>query len=90
MNDGAVIAGGPSLSGALKRKRPLRIEIPAVLSEIPNFEESYDDPVCCFADSGVGVYSLKGKKKFMEDSYKVFASANGDKVGAKIDSWDFV
>ncbi|KAG6398760.1 hypothetical protein SASPL_140229 [Salvia splendens] len=79
MNDGAVIAGGPSLSGALKRKRPLRIEIPAVLSEIPNFEESYDDPVCCFADSGVGVYSLKGKKKFMEDSYKVFASANGDK-----------
>ncbi|KAH6798919.1 Protein phosphatase 2C family protein [Perilla frutescens var. frutescens] len=27
----------------------------------------------------VGVYSLKGKKKFMEDSYKVFASANGDK-----------
>ncbi|KAG6396469.1 hypothetical protein SASPL_142619 [Salvia splendens] len=87
MNDGAVIAGCPSLSGALKRKRPLRIEIPAVLSEIPNFEESYDDPVCCFADSGVGVYSLKGKKKFMEDSYKVFASANGDKFFGVYDGY---
>ncbi|XP_057811057.1 probable protein phosphatase 2C 14 [Salvia miltiorrhiza] len=83
MNDAAEIVGGPISGGggSLKRKRPLKIEIPAVLSEIPVdvFKES-DDPVCfADSDSGVGVYSLKGKKKFMEDSYKVFASANGDK-----------
>lgn len=87
MNDTTEIVGGPISNGSLKRKRPLKIEIPAVLSEIPVdvFKESGDDPVC-FADSGVGVYSLKGKKKFMEDSYKVFASANGDKVVVKIGS----
>lgn len=90
------MVGGPISDGlvscSLKRKRPLKIEIPNVLSEIPVdvFKESGvwregDDPVS-FADSGVGVYSLKGKKKFMEDSYKVFASANGNKVAIKIDS----
>ncbi|KAH6763264.1 hypothetical protein C2S52_020697 [Perilla frutescens var. hirtella] len=81
MGDRAEIANG-LVSCSLKRKRPLMIEIPNVLCEIPVdvFKErgGDDDPVC-FADSGVGVYSLKGKKKFMEDSYKVFASANGDK-----------
>lgn len=71
---------------SLKRKRPLKIEIPAVLSEIPVdvFKEcggrwKGDEPVC-FAESGVGVYSLKGKKKFMEDSHRVYSSSNGDKV----------
>ncbi|KAH6787807.1 Protein phosphatase 2C family protein [Perilla frutescens var. hirtella] len=81
MSDRAEIANG-LVSCSLKRKRPLMIEIPNVLSKIPVDvlkERGGDDGPVCFADSRVGVYSLKGKKKFMEDSYKVFASANGDK-----------
>ncbi|KAH6762983.1 hypothetical protein C2S52_020416 [Perilla frutescens var. hirtella] len=82
MSDRAEIAHG-LVSCSLKRKRPLTIEIPNVLSEISVDvlkERGGNDGPVCFADSGVGVYSLKGKKKFMEDSYKVFASANGDKT----------
>lgn len=87
-SDRAETVGGPISSGlvSLKRKRPLKIEIPAVLSEIPVdvFKESGgrrngDEPVF-FAESGVAVYSLKGKKKFMEDSHRVYSSSNSDKV----------
>lgn len=91
----AGILGGPIADCSLKRKRPPKIEIPNVLREISTeiFKErsvsvsqgQSDGPVW-FTDSGVGVFSLKGKKKFMEDAYKVFASSNGNKVVIKIGS----
>lgn len=90
MIDRAEILGGHIANGlvscSLKRKRPPKIEIPNVLREISTdvfkgctAQGQGDGPVC-FTDSGVGVFSLKGKKKFMEDAYKIFASSNGNKV----------
>ncbi|XP_051148619.1 probable protein phosphatase 2C 14 [Andrographis paniculata] len=77
-------------ANGLKRKRPLKIEIPNVLREISmdafkgKIESENDGAICCFTGSnsgvGFGVCSLKGKKKFMEDAHKIFSSSNGDKV----------
>ncbi|KAG8383244.1 hypothetical protein BUALT_Bualt05G0164200 [Buddleja alternifolia] len=74
------------ISCSLKRKRPPKIEIPKVLREIStdilkgcSSVQEQSDGAMCFADSGVGVFSLKGKKKFMEDSHKIFSSSNGNK-----------
>jgi len=71
--------------GSLKRKRPPKIQIPDVLKEIKidarfNFGGSpaKDDVVSCFGDLGVGFSSIKGKKKFMEDTHKIVSSINGD------------
>ncbi|KAI3467603.1 hypothetical protein Pfo_024266 [Paulownia fortunei] len=85
----AEILGGPNGNGvvscSLKRKRPPKIEIPNVLREISAdiFEgrtaQGRGDGAVCFADSGVGVFSLKGKKKFMEDAHKIVSSSNGNK-----------
>ncbi|PSS28538.1 Protein phosphatase 2C 14 [Actinidia chinensis var. chinensis] len=77
---------GPiSVSGSLKRKRPPTIEIPNVLREIRadtklGFGEfaSRNDAVC-FSGSGVGVFSVKGKKKFMEDTHKIVSRSHGIK-----------
>lgn len=78
------------ISCSLKRKRPPKIEIPNVLREISTdiFKgcaavQGQDDGAVCFADSGVGVFSLKGKKKFMEDAHKIFSSSNGKRVWEK-------
>ncbi|KAL8052672.1 hypothetical protein ABFX02_05G020800 [Erythranthe guttata] len=89
-NGGSVSNG--LISCSLKRKRPPRIEIPNVLREVSTdtfkgcgggAREKGDGgaAVVCFADSGVGVFSLKGKKKFMEDSHKILSSSssNGNK-----------
>ncbi|KAL8550579.1 hypothetical protein ACS0TY_009127 [Phlomoides rotata] len=88
----AEILGGPIadalVSCSLKRKRPPKIEIPNVLREIStdvfkgwsvSSSQGQSDGPVCFTDSGVGVFSLKGKKKFMEDAYKIFSSSNGNK-----------
>lgn len=96
--DKAEILGGAIadalVSCSLKRKRPPKIEIPNVLREISTdvfkgwtvSQGKTDGPVC-FADSGVAVFSLKGKKKFMEDAYKIFASSNGNKVLSCFFQW---
>ncbi|CAI9779371.1 unnamed protein product [Fraxinus pennsylvanica] len=76
---------GSSSFCSLKRKRPAKIEIPSVLQEISTevFKSSeiqvqFKNTVC-FSDSGVGVFSLKGKKKFMEDAHKIFSTSNKKK-----------
>ncbi|KAI9169370.1 hypothetical protein LWI28_011362 [Acer negundo] len=79
-------------TASLKRKRPPRIQIPNVLQEIPKddfkFKDftttttttQHDDTVC-FSGVGVAVSSLKGKKKFMEDTHKIVSclQANSNK-----------
>ncbi|XP_073031964.1 probable protein phosphatase 2C 14 [Primulina eburnea] len=74
------------ISCSLKRKRPPKIEIPNVLKEISTdiFKkcEAKEEGVGGdqgFCDYGVGVYSLKGKKKFMEDAHKILSSKDGIK-----------
>ncbi|KAL2510276.1 putative protein phosphatase 2C 14 [Forsythia ovata] len=72
-------------SCSLKRKRPAKIEIPSVLQEIctDNFKGSdtqvQDVNTVCLSDSGIGVFSLKGKKKFMEDAHKIFSNSDKKK-----------
>jgi hypothetical protein len=75
----------PGLCLSLKRKRPPKIQIPNVLQEISietqlkfGCSPVKNDSICCFEDSGVGVYSIKGKKKFMEDTHKIVSSVNGN------------
>lgn len=90
---GAEILGVPNgngvVSSSLKRKRPPKINIPNVLREVSadifkgRTAQGPGDAAVCFADSGVGVFSLKGNKKFMEDAHKIFPSSNGNKVGTK-------
>ncbi|XP_073145306.1 probable protein phosphatase 2C 14 [Henckelia pumila] len=76
--------GGGSCS--LKRKRPPKIEIPNVSREISadisecSGARGGGDGAVCFSDSGVAVFSVKGKKKFMEDAHKIVSSLN-DKKG---------
>ncbi|KAH7857652.1 hypothetical protein Vadar_015014 [Vaccinium darrowii] len=72
---GPVVA--PTKPVSLKRKRPPTIEIPNVLREIPfrDFAPRDDDAVS-FSGSGVGVFSVKGKKKFMEDTHKICVSCS--------------
>ncbi|KAK0573192.1 hypothetical protein LWI29_004166 [Acer saccharum] len=80
-------------TASLKRKRPPRIQIPNVLQEIQKddlkFKDfttttttttQHDDAVC-FSGVGVAVSSLKGKKKFMEDTHKIVSclQANSNK-----------
>ncbi|GMH27661.1 hypothetical protein Nepgr_029504 [Nepenthes gracilis] len=73
-----------ALSCSLKRKRPPKIQIPDALREIKidaQFKSggswSTDDFVC-FGDLGVGVSSVKGKKRFMEDVHKIVPSLHGN------------
>ncbi|KAL3649810.1 hypothetical protein CASFOL_006213 [Castilleja foliolosa] len=85
----AQIFGGTNGNGvvscSLKRKRPPKIEIPNVLREISDdilklrTGHGQTEGSACFADNGVCVFALKGKKKFMEDAHKIFSSPNGDK-----------
>lgn len=74
-----------NVSCSLKRKRPPKIQIPNVLKEI-EIDSQFkfgcspvkNDSICCFEDLGVGVYSIKGKKKFMEDTHKIVSSIDGN------------
>ncbi|KAJ4711003.1 putative Phosphatase 2C family protein [Melia azedarach] len=72
-----------SSSVSLKRKRPPKIEIPNVLQEIQRDKLKFkdftpqDDSVC-FSGIGVAVFSLKGKKKFMEDTHKIVSCLHGN------------
>ncbi|KAL5762192.1 hypothetical protein ACOSP7_018456 [Xanthoceras sorbifolium] len=73
----------------LKRKRPPRIQIPSILQEIQNDDLKSNDltttttqhDTVCFSGIGVAVSSLKGKKKFMEDTHKIVSclQANSNK-----------
>ncbi|PSS25962.1 Protein phosphatase 2C 14 [Actinidia chinensis var. chinensis] len=73
------------VTGSLKRKRPPTIEIPNVLREIrAETKMGYGElaprnDAVCFSASGVGVYSVKGKKKFMEDTHKIVSRCHGFK-----------
>ncbi|XP_042500607.1 uncharacterized protein LOC122078615 [Macadamia integrifolia] len=74
-----------SLCLSLKRKRPLMIEIPQVLREIHTdklvfHEKTVGDQPFGFNESEVGVFSMKGKKKVMEDTHKIVSvsALNGD------------
>ncbi|EOY00658.1 Phosphatase 2C family protein, putative [Theobroma cacao] len=71
------------LSCSLKRKRPPKIEIPNVLQEIQaNTLKVKDvtpqDDAVSFGGLGVGVFSVKGKKKFMEDTHKIVSCSHGN------------
>ncbi|XP_019176659.1 PREDICTED: probable protein phosphatase 2C 14 isoform X1 [Ipomoea nil] len=72
-------------SGSLKRKRPPMIEIPNVLREISAPEEpracatAAQDDAVWFSAKGVGVFSLKGRKKFMEDTHKIVCCPHAKK-----------
>lgn len=98
---GAQFLGGPTgmVSSSLKRKRPPKIDIPNVLREISadifkgraaQVQGGGGDGGVCFSACGVGVSSLKGKKKFMEDAHKIFPSSTGNMVGAKLNLFFFV
>ena len=70
------------VSCSLKRKRPPKIEIPNVLQEIQADKLKFKDftpenEPFCFSDTGVAVSSIKGKKKFMEDTHKIVSCLNG-------------
>ncbi|GMY26331.1 probable protein phosphatase 2C 14 [Fagus crenata] len=70
-------------SSSLKRKRPPKIEIPNVLQEMPKDKFTSRDSTpqhdaVCFAEIGVGVSSVKGKKKFMEDTHKILPCLHGN------------
>ncbi|ESQ28501.1 hypothetical protein EUTSA_v10018643mg [Eutrema salsugineum] len=65
----------PKMS-SLKRKRPPQIEIPNVLQEIQTdnlrFKDfSHQNDAVCFGGNDFGVFSRKGKKKFMEDCHRI-------------------
>ncbi|KAF5726717.1 putative Phosphatase 2C family protein [Tripterygium wilfordii] len=71
------------VSCSLKRKRPPKIEIPNVLQEIRADrlklkELTPKNDAVCFGGVGVGVSSVKGKKKFMEDTYRIFSCLQGN------------
>lgn len=84
MKGGGILGGqnGLASSSSLKRKRPPKICIPNVLREISAdiSKGKKGDGGVCFSACGVGVFSIKGKKKFMEDAHKIFHSSNGSKV----------
>ena len=74
-------------SCSLKRKRQPKIEIPNVLQEIQANTLKVKDvapqeDAVCFSGLGVGVFSVKGKKKFIEDTNKIVSSLhkNSNKV----------
>ncbi|KAK4753609.1 hypothetical protein SAY87_001713 [Trapa incisa] len=68
------------LSSALKRKRPPSLEIPGILREVQPEEVSLRDSTPKKNDavyhgtSGVGIFSIKGKKKIMEDTHRIIPS----------------
>ncbi|XP_059448059.1 uncharacterized protein LOC132179366 [Corylus avellana] len=71
-----------SVSSSLKRKRPPKIEIPSVLQEIQtdrsaSRDSAPQDDAVCLGEIGVGVSSVKGKKKFMEDTHKILPCLQG-------------
>ncbi|KAK9276914.1 hypothetical protein L1049_006452 [Liquidambar formosana] len=73
----------PVVSCSLKRKRPPTIEIPGVLLEIQTDKLKSRDltpqnDAFSFSGVGVGVSSLKGKKKFMEDTHKIVSLSHGN------------
>ncbi|XP_047308846.1 probable protein phosphatase 2C 14 [Impatiens glandulifera] len=71
------------MGSSLKRKRPPSLQIPAVLREIASdctktprfggFGSEKEEPVR-FCRPGVGLVSIKGKKKFMEDAHTIVVS----------------
>ncbi|OWM89692.1 probable protein phosphatase 2C 14 [Punica granatum] len=72
-------------SSTLKRKRPPNIEIPNVLREVRPGElklrdstPKKSDAACLGSAAGVGVFSVKGKKKFMEDTHRIIPSFLGN------------
>ncbi|KAJ7982045.1 putative Phosphatase 2C family protein [Quillaja saponaria] len=76
-----VLAPTSAVSSSLKRKRPPKIEIPNVLKEVstekPRNLLSQSEAVC-FGEFGFGVFSVKGKKKLMEDAHKVVPCLEGN------------
>ncbi|KAI3433142.1 Protein-serine/threonine phosphatase [Psidium guajava] len=69
-------------SSSAKRKRPSKLEIPNVLrqlltDELRSRDLAYRDDAVCLGEPGVAVVSFKGKKKFMEDTYKIAYSLDG-------------
>ncbi|KAF8390513.1 hypothetical protein HHK36_025040 [Tetracentron sinense] len=68
---------------SLKRKRPPDLVIPKVLREIDTDEVKFRDirvegDADGFDGVGVGVFSVKGKKTFMEDTHKIVPGLQGD------------
>ncbi|XP_043703946.1 uncharacterized protein LOC122654041 [Telopea speciosissima] len=68
---------------SLKRKRPPKIEIPQVLREIQTDklllkDKTIEDQPLGFDGVEVGVSSMKGKKKVMEDTHKIVSALHGD------------
>lgn len=77
----AMANDSPGSSTSLKRKRPPMIEIPNVLQEIQTDrlqDRLQHSNAICFEGVGVGVFSLKGKKKFMEDTHKIVTCMQGN------------
>uniref|UniRef100_A0A803L0V0 protein-serine/threonine phosphatase n=1 Tax=Chenopodium quinoa TaxID=63459 RepID=A0A803L0V0_CHEQI len=79
------VVENPKFVCSLKRKRPPKIQIPNVLQEISvdtqikfGCSPVKNDGIYCFEDLGVGVCSIKGKKKFMEDTHKIVSSIDGN------------
>ncbi|KAI3900390.1 hypothetical protein MKW92_033705 [Papaver armeniacum] len=80
----------PNLSSggiSLKRKRPPKIQIPSVLKEIQvdkvrirdfNNDNKVQNRIVEYFEPGVGVFSIKGKKKNMEDNHMIALGFNGN------------
>ncbi|KAG9152010.1 hypothetical protein Leryth_002270 [Lithospermum erythrorhizon] len=68
-----------SSSCSLKRKRPPKLEIPKVLSEICTDIKMEENGTICFNAPEVGVFSCKGKKTFMEDTHKIVSFPESNK-----------
>ncbi|RVX04397.1 putative protein phosphatase 2C 14 [Vitis vinifera] len=67
-----------TVSSTLKRKRPPSIQIPKVLQEIQISRPSTSrNDAVSFCGTGVGVSSIRGKKKFMEDAHKIVSCSSG-------------
>ncbi|KAI4373818.1 hypothetical protein MLD38_011893 [Melastoma candidum] len=67
-------------TSSIKRKRPSMIHIPGLL--LPLKVATEDVPPCenvahcCRYERGVAVLSIKGRKKFMEDAYRIVSSVS--------------
>ncbi|KAL6351623.1 hypothetical protein AAG906_040977 [Vitis piasezkii] len=67
-----------TVSSTLKRKRPPSIQIPKVLQEIQISRPSTPrNDAVSFCGTGVGVSSIRGNKKFMEDAHKIVSCSSG-------------
>lgn len=80
--EACVATANATSSASLKRKRPPKIEIPSVLQKIQTDRSTISTPLnknaVCFSEVGVGVSSVKGKKKFMEDTHKIVSCSLGN------------